>query len=70
MATTKSLNSDDSVYVTTYYGAKRGRTYEFVVNLKGAQARRVVTEQQLFELMRNDDFPLRSDNGVRPVFDA
>lgn len=69
MAITKSLNSDDSVYVTTYTG-RMGRTYEFVCNLKGTQARRVITETDLFTLLTNNDFPLRPDNGWRPVFDG
>lgn len=78
MANTVSLNSDDSVYVTTFYGGEeRGRCYTITVNSeKGTvpqRAFRTVTEEELFSILganqEGSDGLVVEDNGERPLFD-
>jgi len=72
MAKTKTLNQDDSVYVTTFYGGKdKGCSYQFTVCSDGVKASRVFTERELFALMyASMTSVVSSDNGVRPAFDG
>ena len=77
MATTKSLNNDDSVWVTTFFGGPAsGRCYTFTVVLNGRKLSKVVTEKDFFWMLKNADTPGSSaakdipDDGVRPEFDG
>jgi len=69
MATTKSLNTSDSVYVTTSYGGALGRSYRFTIIKDEVKAEVVLTEDQLFSMIAGrDDAKVALDDGVRPEF--
>jgi hypothetical protein len=55
MATTQSLNSDDSIEVTTFSGGVLyGRCYEFTDTINKQQL--VLTERQLLDLINRGEF--------------
>ncbi len=70
MAKTVSLNSDNSVYVTTFYNSKieGGRCYDFTVNLNGIQVAATVTDAQLIGMLILNGGNAIIDDGVRPEF--
>lgn len=72
MATTKSLNSEDSVYVTTFYGgADRGRCYTFTQNIDGRRVKTTVNELELQAMLwLTSRSETGVDDGIRPSFDA
>lgn len=69
MATTKSLNSDDSIYVTTFYdGINRGRCYTFTANENGFRTTRTLTEDELRAFIVDPEIGVTIDDGIRPEF--
>ncbi len=70
MVKTISLNSDNSVYVSTYWGGKgKGRSYVFTVNVNGIQTSCNLTDKQLLGMMVLNGGKSVKDDGVRPIFD-
>lgn len=69
MATTRSLNSDDTVFVTTFFGGpNNGRSYDFTAVKDGLRVSRTFTEQELFDLVC-EGATVKEDDGTRPSFD-
>lgn len=71
MATTNSLNSEDTVYVTTFYGGPIARrAYVFTSNQDGEQIEVILTEGELHKLLKScPHSSRRQDKGQRPEFD-
>lgn len=71
MSTTNSLNSNDSFYVTTYYGDDmRGRCYDFTMHRDGKKVSLTLSEAEVFRWLQNSALShLEEDDGVLPVFD-
>lgn len=68
MGTTKSLNSSDTVYCTTFYGGRvPGRSYEFTVIKDEVKVKVILTEDELFSMLAGrDDAKVALDDKQRP----
>lgn len=75
MANTLSLNSDDTVWCTTFYtGTATGRCYQLASSNKGVLVTKTFTDKELFDMLSDDDgfYNCRfwtDDDGSRPYFD-
>jgi hypothetical protein len=71
MATTKSITSDDTIWITTFFGGRdRGRCFTVTAIRGGFKSVKTFDEEAFIAtLFANGSDELAPDDGVRPEFD-